>query len=60
MRVALLQVFRNKAYWFVLGLGTLRFLAFWSIIYAVTQLTLPPDVQQSVLAAIRLQRRRRR
>ena len=38
VRVALVQVFRNKAYWFVLGLGALRFLAFWSIIYAVTQL----------------------
>ena len=42
VRVALVQVFRNKAYWFVLALGALRFLAFWSIIYAVTQLALPP------------------
>ena len=32
VRVALVQVFRNKAYWVVLGLGSLRFLAFWSII----------------------------
>ncbi len=43
VRVALVQVFRNKAYWLVLGLGTLRFLAFWSIIYAVTQFSLPKE-----------------
>jgi ABC-2 type transport system permease protein len=49
VRVALLQVFRNRAYWLVLGLGAFRFLAFWSIIYAVTQLTLPPDVQEMFL-----------
>jgi len=49
VRVAMLQVFRNKAYWLVLGLGALRFLAFWSIIYAVTQLTLPPHVRDMFL-----------
>ena len=49
VRVALLQVFRNKAYWLVLGLGAFRFLAFWSIIYAVTQLSLPPDVSKVFL-----------
>jgi ABC-2 type transport system permease protein len=49
VRVAVLQVFRNKAYWLVLGLGALRFLAFWSIIYAVTQLALPPDVRKVLL-----------
>jgi ABC-2 type transport system permease protein len=49
VRVAMLQVFRNKAYWLVLGLGALRFLAFWSIIYAVTQLTLPPQVRDMFL-----------
>ena len=49
MRVALVQVFRNKAYWLVLGLGILRFLAFWSIIYAVTQLTLPPEAKKLFL-----------
>ena len=49
VRVALLQVFRNKAYWLVLGLGMLRFLAFWSIIYAITQLSLPPDVRKELL-----------
>ena len=49
VRVALVQVFRNKAYWLVLGLGLLRFLAFWSIIYAVTQLTLPPEAEKMFL-----------
>ncbi len=49
VRVALVQVFRNKAYWLVLGLGAFRFLAFWSIIYAVTQLTLPPRVSDGFL-----------
>lgn len=49
VRVALVQVFRNKAYWFVLALGFLRFLAFWSIIYAITQLTLPADTRRELL-----------
>jgi ABC-2 type transport system permease protein len=49
VRVAVLQVFRNKAYWLVLGLGLFRFLAFWSIIYAVTQLALPPEVRERFL-----------
>ncbi len=49
VRVALVQVFRNKAYWLLLFLGALRFLAFWSIIYAVTQLALPQDVRDRFL-----------
>ncbi|MEX0678547.1 MAG: hypothetical protein WD063_15810 [Pirellulales bacterium] len=49
VRVALLQVFRTKAYWLVLGLGALRFLAFWTIIYAVTQLSLPPEPRRIFL-----------
>jgi ABC-2 type transport system permease protein len=49
VRVAIVQVFRNKAYWFVLALGALRFLAFWSIIYAVTQLALPPRMSEGLL-----------
>lgn len=49
VRVALLQVLRNKPYWVVLALGALRFLAFWSIIYAVTQLTLPQKFRDGVL-----------
>lgn len=38
VRVGLLQVFRRKLYWLVLGLGLCQFLAFWSAIYIVTQL----------------------
>jgi ABC-2 type transport system permease protein len=41
VRVALLQVFRRKSYWIVLGLGLLQFLMFAAVIYAVTQLPLP-------------------
>src|SRR5262245_42025290 len=50
--VALVQVFRNKAYWLVLALGALRFLAFWSIIYIVTQVTLPPDGEKMLLREV--------
>lgn len=49
VRVALMQVFRNKAYWIVLALGSLRFLAFWSIIWAVTQLPLPEETNNMFL-----------
>ncbi len=49
VRVALVQVLRNKAYWLLLALGALRFVAFWSIIYAVTQLALPEDVSDRLL-----------
>ncbi|MEX2114341.1 MAG: ABC transporter permease subunit [Pirellulales bacterium] len=49
VRVALVQVLRNKAYWLLLALGALRFVAFWSIIYAVTQLALPEDVGEGLL-----------
>lgn len=49
VRVALTQVFRRKAYWFVFALGALNFLLFWSIIYAVTQFDIPPDAQRELL-----------
>lgn len=49
VRVALMQVFRNKAYWVVLAMGSLRFLAFWSIIWAVTQLPLPEETNNMFL-----------
>ena len=49
VRVAIVQVFRNKAYWLLLGLGALRFLAFWTIIYAITQLSLPDKMQDNFL-----------
>ena len=38
VKVALLQVFRRKSYWVVIGLGLLQFIVFFAIIYAVTQL----------------------
>jgi ABC-2 type transport system permease protein len=49
VRVAIIQVLRNKAYWVVLALGSLRFLAFWSIIWAVTQLPLHDDMNRMFL-----------
>jgi len=49
VRVALVQVFRRKAYWVVLLLALTRFLFFWAIIYGVTQLELPPRMRQGML-----------
>ncbi|MBX7167298.1 MAG: ABC transporter permease [Pirellulales bacterium] len=49
MRVGLLQVFRRKSYWVVLGLGLLNFILYWAIIYAVTQFEIPRDAQETLL-----------
>jgi hypothetical protein len=49
VRVALLQVFRRKAYWLVIGLGLLNFLIAWAIIYAVTQIRMPEDARAELL-----------
>lgn len=49
VRVALLQVFRRRSYWVVIGLGLLNFLLFWSVIYAVTQFQIPPRTQENLL-----------
>jgi ABC-type transport system involved in multi-copper enzyme maturation permease subunit len=49
VRVALTQVFRRKAYWFVFALGLFNFLLFWAIIYAITQFDIPPDAQKAFL-----------
>jgi ABC-2 type transport system permease protein len=50
VRVGLLQVFRRKSYWVVLGLGLLQFLAFWAVIWAVTQLKdLPGEARDGLL-----------
>lgn len=49
VRVALLQVFRRKSYWVVIGLGLLNFLIYWSIIYGVTQFEIPPRAQEGLL-----------
>jgi hypothetical protein len=49
VRLALVQVFRRKLYWIVLALGLLQFLMFWSVIYAVTQLQMPQEMQRHIL-----------
>lgn len=50
VRVGLLQVFRRKSYWVVLALGLLQFLAFWAVIWAVTQIKdLPNEARNGML-----------
>lgn len=49
LRVGLMQVFRRKLYWVVIGLGVFQFLLYWSVIYAVTQFEIPPEAQQRLL-----------
>ncbi|HUY91383.1 MAG TPA: hypothetical protein VMV10_21775 [Pirellulales bacterium] len=49
VRVALVQVFRRKAYWFVLALGLLHFLAVWFVIYIVNQAGQPPEARGALL-----------
>ncbi len=49
VRVAMLQVVRRRVYWFALALGLLNFLVFWSIIYATTQLPIPPEARGELL-----------
>lgn len=49
VRVALLQLFRRKLYWFMLALGLLQFLQFSSIIYGLTQLDLGDETQRQLL-----------
>jgi hypothetical protein len=39
VRVALLQIFRRKAYWVIIALGCLNFLFCWALIYVDTQLS---------------------
>lgn len=51
VRVALIQVFRRRLYWFALGLGLLNFVLHWSIIYAVTQLKLDDHAQSQLFRA---------
>lgn len=48
VRVALLQVFRRKSYWLVIGLGIFQFLLFWTIIYVLTQARLPAEAQRDL------------
>lgn len=50
VRVTLLQILRRKAYWILLILGLAQFLVYWAIIYALTQMQLPPQAQERMLA----------
>lgn len=52
VRVAFLQVFRRKIYWFALSLGLLNFLVLWSIIYGTTQLPIPPEARGEILKRV--------
>jgi ABC-2 type transport system permease protein len=47
VRVALMQVFRRKLYWVVLGLGLMNFLLVFAIIYVVTQVQLPERAKEA-------------
>ncbi|HEX7447722.1 MAG TPA: hypothetical protein VF306_09270 [Pirellulales bacterium] len=50
VRTSLLQVFRRKSYWIVLALALLNFMAFWTIIWVVTQVKdVPPEARQRML-----------
>lgn len=49
VRVALVQVFRRKAYWFLLALGLFHFLAVWFVIYIVNQAGQPPEARRALL-----------
>jgi hypothetical protein len=49
VRVALVQVFRRKSYWFVIFLCLAQFLFFFAAIYMVTQATVPAQTQQQIL-----------
>ncbi|HWB12410.1 MAG TPA: hypothetical protein VG826_24510 [Pirellulales bacterium] len=50
VRTGLLQVFRRKSYWVVIVMGLFQFLAFWAVIWAVTQAKeLPTDAREAML-----------
>ena len=48
VRVAMLQVFRRKSYWVVIGLGGLIFILYWSLIYIMTQFEIGAREQASI------------
>jgi ABC-type transport system involved in multi-copper enzyme maturation permease subunit len=48
VRVAMLQVFRRKSYWVVIGLGGLIFILYWALIYIMTQFDMGPRTQTDV------------
>jgi ABC-type transport system involved in multi-copper enzyme maturation permease subunit len=48
-RVTLSQLVRRKAFWIVLAVGLGQFLVYASVIYALTQMQLPPRTQAGML-----------
>lgn len=52
VRVGLVQVFRRKSYWLVLGLGLAQFVAFWGAIWLVTQAREVPDEARRAMLEI--------
>ncbi|HEV7223900.1 MAG TPA: hypothetical protein VGN42_14425 [Pirellulales bacterium] len=52
VRVALMQVFRRKAYWLVLALGLGHFLFDWIWIYGITQAGQVPEIRGAMLEQI--------
>ena len=50
VRTGLLQVFRRKSYWVVIAIGLVQFLAFWAVIWVVTQIReLPTEARETML-----------
>jgi ABC-type transport system involved in multi-copper enzyme maturation permease subunit len=49
MRVTLSQIFRRKAYWIILALGLIQFLAYWVAIYLLTQIQMSGQAQKRML-----------
>ncbi len=49
-KVSLAQLWRRKSFWFLLALGLLNFVMYFSIIYAVTQLELPSRAQDNLMS----------
>ncbi|MCE9605887.1 MAG: ABC transporter permease subunit [Planctomycetia bacterium] len=49
VRTTLLQAIRRKAYWFIYAVGVSQFLVYWAVIYALTQMQIPPQAQQGML-----------
>ncbi|MGC3972301.1 MAG: hypothetical protein QM775_34660 [Pirellulales bacterium] len=49
VRTTLLQVLRRKAYWVIYAVGISQFLVYWAVIYALTQMQIPPEMQNGML-----------
>jgi ABC-type transport system involved in multi-copper enzyme maturation permease subunit len=49
LRTTVLQLVRRKAYWIVLAMGLGQFIVYASVIYALTQMQLPPRSQENLL-----------